>query len=455
MTSPRDFGGLPTTLPAEAVSHWDATVRGFLAHAAVTPEHLGRTLAAAPDFAQGHAARGLFCLLLGRREMTATALEARDAARAAAGRCPPNAREAAYLDALDDWLGGRPSACAARLEALLADHPRDALAMKLVQAIRFVLGEARAMRASAEAVLPAWDDHPALGYLKGCHAFTLEETGEHAAAEATGRAGLALAADDAWGLHAVAHVYDITGRPQAGLSWLSGREGAWAHCNNFRFHVWWHIALMELDLGHYDAALALYDDRVRAEPTDDYRDIANAASLLARLEIEGVAVGDRWEELARLAEGRTGDGCLTFADLHYELALIGGGREAATGRLLSRIARDAHRAETEIDRVMARPGLSAAAGLEAWGEGRHAAAFLNLSAARRDMQRIGGSHAQRDIFERLTIEAALRAGYLDRAERMLAERAAFRGAADGYHARRMALILAARGGCPEADGLRA
>mgnify|MGYP001796093009 CR=1 FL=1 len=38
-----DFSGCTTTLPAEAVGAWDATVRAFLAHGAATPDHLART----------------------------------------------------------------------------------------------------------------------------------------------------------------------------------------------------------------------------------------------------------------------------------------------------------------------------------------------------------------------------------------------------------------------------
>ena len=87
-----------------------------------------------------------------------------------------------------------------------------------------------------------------------------------------------------------------------------------------------------MTLARYDAALALYDAEIRAEKTDDYRDISNAASLLSRLELEGVDVGDRWEELAVLAEKRTEDGCLAFADLHYMLALCGGRRDTAVAR---------------------------------------------------------------------------------------------------------------------------
>lgn len=445
MAHTMDFCGCETTLPDAAVAPWNETIRAFLAHGAATPEHLGRTLEAAPDFAQAHAAKGLFSLLLGRRELVQTARDCLASAKTATQAAPPNQREMAYLAALEAWLAGRPSQAAATIESVLAEHPRDALAMKLVQAIRFVLGQPNAMRRSIEGITDAWSDHPALGYLKGCYAFTLEETGEYAAAEIAGREGLLLARDDAWGLHAVAHVYDMTARAGDGLYWLSGQTHAWEHCNNFRFHVWWHIALMHLDQGDYGAALELYDTQIRAEHTDDYRDISNATSLLSRLEIEGVNVGARWEELAELAANRTSDGSLVFADLHYMLALIGGHREEAQAVLLERMARDASRGETEIDRLMARPGMSAANGLEAFGEGQYAEAFLNLNAARRDMQTVGGSHAQRDIFERLTIEAALRGGYLNAAERMLADRTAKRGGAlDGYTSRRMDLICAAR-----------
>ena len=102
-----------------------------------------------------------------------------------------------------------------------------------------------------------------------------------------------------------------------------------SHCNNFRYHVWWHKALLHMDKGEFDVALGLYDARIRADKTDDYRDISNATSLLMRLELEGVDVGPRWHELADLAEARTDDGCLVFADLHYMLALTGA-RESRT-----------------------------------------------------------------------------------------------------------------------------
>ncbi len=444
------FGQTTSLTHANSMDDWNATLLGFLAHSAVTPRHLGLVLEAEPDFAMGHAVKGIFYLLLGRRELYQTAYDALEAAKSAVQRNRPSTRELRYVDALEAYARGRPSASIAVLEQILEANPEDTLAMKLSHAIRFVLGDAKGMRASVERVLPAHaPDHPGRGYLLGCHAFALEETGEYERAEVAGRQALWTAPDDAWGLHAVAHVHDMTGRAHQGLEWLTGREAAWAHCNNFRYHVWWHKALMHLDLGQIDTVLDLYDQEIRKDRTDDYRDISNATSLLMRLELDGVDIGDRWEELAELSASRTEDGCLIFADLHYLLALSGDSRDASIAQLLGRLHRDAAAQSCEIGARMAAPGLPTALGVRAFGDGQFGTAFQHLSEARSTMQLAGGSHAQRDVFERLTIDAGIRAGYLDQAEHILNERQAQRaGAEDGYAAARRDLIALGRG---EAD----
>lgn len=429
---------------AASLNDWNATIRAFLAHGSTTPTHLGAVLAANPDFAMAQAVRGLFCMLLGRREMVATAAEALVLAKA--GRAD-HLREQAFISALQVWLKGHPTEAIAALEGILAINPADTLAMKLSQAIRFVMGDARGMRRSVERVLTAHGpDHPLRGFAHGCHAFTLEETGDYAGAEAAGLFGLEAAPDDAWGLHAVAHVYDMTAQSQRGIDLIAARDGSWLHCNNFRYHVWWHKALLHLDLGQIDAVLDIYDTKMRVDKTDDYRDIANASSLLMRLSLEGICVGARWDELADLSEARINDGCLAFADLHYMLALMGGEREIAIQKLLSRLGQTAKSLpEAEFDKILAHPGLACANGLAAFAEGNFEASFIALSAARPVMQTIGGSHAQRDVFERLTIDAGIRAGQADKAEALLLHRISLRaGAEDHFTALRRDAIAALR-----------
>ena len=445
--APTDACGLPLTLEqAAAVPDWDRLVRAFLAHSRETPDHLARVLTAEPRFALGWAAKGLMMLLLGRAELTPVAADAHARAVAALDETGGTARERAYAAALGDWLTGRPSGAVARLEGVLAEHPADPLAMKLDHAIRFVLGDRRGMERMMRAVAPAHGaDHPHAGFAQGCLAFALEENGRYAEAERAGRAGLELAGDDAWGLHAVAHVHDMQGRPADGIAWLTTQKDRWAHCNNFGYHVWWHLGLFHLDRGEYDRVLELYDARIRPESTDDYRDIANGASMLVRLELEGVAVGDRWEELAALSAGRVEDGSVIFADLHYQLALDGAGRTADSERLVARIAADAARADHDMHEVAAVAGHPAALGLAAFRAGHDDLAFERLREVRGTLQRIGGSHAQRDVFTRIMIEAGMRAGRWDETEHEIRARAARRGAEDGYTHRRLEAIGRARG----------
>ncbi|MEL6649100.1 MAG: tetratricopeptide repeat protein, partial [Pseudomonadota bacterium] len=152
----------------------------------------------------------------------------------------------------------------------------------------------------------------------------------------------------------------------------------------------------------------------------------------------------RWSELTDLAESRSGDGCLVFADLHYMLALAGDNRPDAAARLTARVAQTA-KEDSDQAQVMQDPGLAAAEGLAAFGEGQYDVAFAKLRAAQPKFQIMGGSHAQRDVFERVTIDAGLRAGQLDATAALIAQRTQMRkGAVDAFTQARMQMIADAR-----------
>eukprot|EP00439_Symbiodinium_sp_Y106_P088414 s1_g950.t1 len=438
MTHTDAFGSEVTLDKPITLEHWNKTSQAFLAHSAATPHHLAALLEETSTFALAHAFQGISYLTLGRRELIQNAETALANAKSAANAVGCTKRESQYIRALEVWLAGQPSQAAVIMDEILAATPGDAMALKLGHAIRFILGDSRGMRRSIETVLGAYgSDHPATGYVLGCHAFAAEETGDYELAEAQGRKGLEMASDDAWGLHAVAHVFDMTGQPMAGAGWLGGQAEKWAHCNNFGFHVWWHLALFLLAIGATDEVLDLYDQKFRAEKTDDYRDISNAASMLVRLEIEGVPVGDRWEELASLCEQRTQDGCVVFADLHYIMPLARLGRTAAAEGLIETLSNTAARTACDMGKVAGTSGVTAAKGILSYYQGNYRDAYQQLAAARSTIQNVGGSHAQRDVFERLTVDAASRAGLIGEAEFILADREKNRGAPDAFSAARL------------------
>lgn len=126
------------------------------------------------------------------------------------------------------------------------------------------------------------------------------------------------------------------------------------------------------------------------------------------------------------------------------LALCGGARDQAAAGLIARMQATRPTAH-EAQRVIAHPGLHVAQGLQAFASGEYASAWMHLRAGRADLQQIGGSHAQRDVFDRITIEAAIRSGYSEAAEALLRDRMARRaGSIDGYTAARLSLIDAVR-----------
>ena len=427
------FGLTVTTENPAAVEVWNRTVSGILAHSAAAACALAEVRDVAPEFALGHAMRGLCCMTLARGELVAIADHDLANARKALRDNPATERERLYVEALAAWIAGAPSQAIRHFEEILTRWPRDALAVKLSHSTRFMTGDPDGMRRSVERVLDHYrEDHPATGYILGCHAFALEETGELTAAEAEGRRALERSPDDAWGLHAVDHVYDMTARARDGIAWITGNLAAWRQANNFRFHLWWHLALHHLELGDIDRVLELYDGEVRREHTDDFRDFANGASMLARLEIEGVDVGRRWEELADIAQRRVDDGTLVFASLHYLMALLGAGRYREAGALVGRLAEEARRAGREMDHVAREAGVPAARAIEAFWKGEPGAALEGLLRARPHLLAIGGSHAQRDVFERITIEAAIRAGRFSTAEVLIEHRSRHRGAPDRF-----------------------
>jgi tetratricopeptide (TPR) repeat protein len=256
-------------------------------------------------------------------------------------------------------------------------------------------------------------------------AFGHEECGDYVAAERLGRRAFDLDGEDLWALHAVAHVLEMQGRLREGIGWLDRPADAWDDRNPFRGHLWWHLALFHFERGAYDEVLALYDRSIRADKSDFYLDIQNCASLLARLEFQGVAVGDRWDELADHVETRLDDHVLAFTDAHAMLALTGAKRPAAENLLASLQAFAARPGDTAAA-VMAPVAIPVCQAIRAYGRGAYGQAVELLQPRRDALIRLGASHAQRDVFIQLLLQAAIRDGQMQLARALLSERTLLR-----------------------------
>ena len=442
----RDCRGLALTAASpEAVEAWDRTVRSYLGMRRDTGDRLKEAYAADADMAMAHCLRGYFMLLFSEAGRWSAGRKSLAKAQQAAAARPVTGREAAHIAALERWADGDMKGATALWDGILTDHPHDLLALRLAHYTHFYSGDSTAMRDSLARIMHAWDPTvPDYGFVAGCYAFALEEDGDYIRAEQRGREAVGINPDDPWGTHAVAHVMEMQGRQAEGIAWLSGLEPHWTQVQNFRFHLWWHRALFHFELGDFDAVLDLYDRGVREEESGDYLDLTNAVALLWRLESEGVDVGDRWAEVAEHCAEHATDQLLAFVDAHHAVALAraGNGAVLADQRAgMERAARaDGSQATVYLD--VAIPVCEAAA---AYCGGDYGRAADLLDGVRYELRRIGGSHAQRDLFVQMQIEANICAGRTARAKALIAERAE-RRPTSGWTRRRFAALFDESGG---------
>ena len=407
-----------TTHSETAASAFDHLIEGFLKNRADVPQRLAAVLAADPDFALAHCLQGNFMLMAYHQNFLAPAR----AAAATATRLAASAtlRERQHVDALNSWAGGDVNSALAIWETILRAHPTDILALRLAHFAYFWVGRMGDMAASIERVLPAWTpDLPGYGSVLASRCFAQEELGNYHLAEPDGRRAIALDPGDLWAAHAVAHVLEMQGRRQEGIDWLTGLAPHWHGGNNIQHHLWWHCALFHLEEGAFDRVLALYDQGFRnlASPLtqampDLYIDVQNAASMLFRLQRQGVAIGQRWDELADLAEARVGDCLSAFTLPHWMMALAATGRTAAADRLIAGIRTQA-RGNNDAAAILRDVALPVTEAVRAHGEGRFADAATLMRPVIGGLWRLGGSHAQQDVLEQLYLDAALRAGKRD------------------------------------------
>jgi tetratricopeptide (TPR) repeat protein len=339
-----------------------------------------------------------------------------------AGRTGPLApREAHHLAAARAWADGDWQAAARALERALVASPRDLLALKIAQDLYFFLGNRPGLRDVAARVLPAWPPgDPAWGYVQGIWAFGLEENGDYRGAETAARNSLARNPRDVWGVHALAHVFEMEGSHEAGVSFLSSSSPDWAG-SYFAVHNWWHLGLYLLELGRAGDALALYHERIRAAKSTQWLDIVDAAALLWRLSLYGTDVAAPAAALAAEISDLVGVPVYLFNDWHAVMAFGLAGDHARNGRVL---AANRHQSRPTGRQAAERAGHRLLEAFAAFAAGQPEVAVDLLIDIRPEAHAVGGSHAQRDVIDLTLIAAAARSGQAGLTRALVTERTA-------------------------------
>jgi tetratricopeptide (TPR) repeat protein len=424
---------------AEAVALLDDAIEDLAALAGDPVADADAAVAADDSLVLGHIYRAYLALYGTTSEGVATAAEmVKKLDEAVLGE-----REAHHLRAARSWADGDWEAAARSLERALLCHPRDLLALKVVQDLYFFLGNRLELRDSAARVLPAWPcGLPGWGYVQGIYAFGLEENADYRQAESRARAALDHNPGDVWSVHALAHVFEMEGSQRDGVEFLIASADHWSG-SFFAIHNWWHRTLYHLELGEIDEALRLYDAPIRAGRSTQWLDVVDAAALLWRLSLFGVDVTNRAAQLAADIDDLVGDPVYIFNDWHALMAFGLAGDRARVERV---ILANRHLTAPTNRAAAQRAGLDLLEAFAAFAAGRPDRAIDLLIDIRPRANAVGGSHAQRDVIDLTLIAAAARANDDSLARALVAERVARKPSAEAS-ARQ---LVAQNGGSPDA-----
>jgi len=323
-------------------------------------------------------------------------------ARMRACEAAGNERERLFCAAASAWAVRDFRGALERLDELTVRWPADLCAIKWGQYHAFNLGDAAALLRFGQRAAIAHERTP---YAHGMIAFALEQNHRLREAEEEGMLASEIAIDDAWAHHAVAHVMITEGRSREGARWLDHCAHTWDSKGVFiREHNWWHAALFRLSLGRDAEALSIFDERLWGEWPEFPQEQIGAISMLWRLEMHGVDVGDRWAPVVKQARARAGEHFFPFHDLHYLYALARAGEDGEASRFIASAKNNAETLEVSQRAVWADLCIPVAEGLCDFVAGRFEQAGEKLKPALPGLYKVGGSHAQRHIFTE-TLEA--------------------------------------------------
>ena len=411
----QDAYGLPlSTRSATAVERYVAGVERLLAMNAGAEDCFEQAIAADEGFALAHAATALVWLPKGRLDEAKASAQ-----RAVALAGGLSRREQQHVEVVAQVVGSPPLVALDHIRAHLAEFPRDAVILRQAMNLLLISGGPTKKQDSLRLLNLVEPHYVDDWFFLGTSALTYQDLDLFDEARRRSERALALYPRSANAAHSLGHVYFETSDHAGGAAfvrdWIVDYDRrAPLHC-----HLSWHLVLFELASGHYSRVLELYERDIRPALLEVRNGFYDAVALLWRYQIYGCATGPLpWQDLSERAAQLTVRPGLAFNDVHAAFAFAAAGDDAALGRLIDGLRDLAAQGHPVAGTVV----LPLAQGIQAFVRGDYDETVRLIAPTADQIVGVGGSNAQREVIEDTLVEACLRAGRFEEAERLLRKR---------------------------------
>ncbi len=412
-----DRYGLPlTTSSSRAVERYQDGMDRLLAYQVGAGEGFAAAIDADEGFALGHAGAALYSFFLGDGRSAREAI-----ARAAERAEGLTRRERGHVSALSAIIGGDTARGLALVDEHVAEFPRDALVVNQASSSIGFGGRddrERYRLEFLERLAPAYGDD---WWFQSALGFVYHEVDRFEESRRLSERSLAQYPGNANASHNIAHccfeTVDNAGGAAFLEEWMAGYDpNAAFHC-----HLAWHLALFELHQGRVERALEIYDRDIL--PAVNARLAAiDGTALLWRIALYGDGGARRpWAPLADLAKRVARPG-FVFGDIHAAIAYAAG----ADGAALTNLLESLRALDAKGHPIAGRVVLPLVEGIAAYASGDWAGALAHLEPVEAEVHRVGGSHAQWELFEETRVVCHLKLGQTAAAARLLRRRLARR-----------------------------
>lgn len=337
-------------------------------------------------------------------------------------------RERAHIEITSLVVEGQGAEAYRLLEEHLSTFPRDALPLSLALGVYGLLAFSgrpdhhRAQRELLESVASDWGDD---WWFRTYLGWSSIETGDSVRGLDMVEGALAVNPHNAFAAHAYAHGFYEIGDVPAGLKFLTDWLPTYDNRSPLHCHISWHHALLELERGNVEGATAIYDKSIRptAAHSNPMFTLVDCASFLWRGLIFGhpLSATDT-RETADYALANFPHAGQAFVNVHTALALAAAGDDDALAVHLNEVRQLVAEGRQPPGEVVE----TVCEGIAAFAQSNFDRAAELLVESLREIDRIGGSHAQRDVVADTLVVAYLRAGRNDEAEQEMLSRSSHR-----------------------------